>query len=92
MVRPRRNRRIGFSPGVTYYKPAGIPVRELEEVILGMDEAEALRLCDVEGLKQEGAAERMNVSQPTLFRILSKAREKIADALINGKAIRIEKK
>lgn len=91
MVRPCRRRRVSFNPGVTYFKPAGVPVRELKEIILRIDEAEALRLCDVEGLKQEEAAKKMNISQPTLFRILTSAREKTASALIKGYAVRIEK-
>ena len=92
MVRPNRHRRISFNPNVTYYKPAGVPMRELEEEVLRMDEVEAVRLCDSEGLKQEEAASKMNISQPTLFRILKNARKKIANALIKGKAIRIDKK
>ena len=84
-------RRIRFNPDVTYYKPAGVPVRMLDEVVLCMDALEALRLCDVEELKQEEAAIKMGVSQPTLFRLLKEARKKLASAVINGKAIRIEK-
>lgn len=91
MPRPRIRRRILFEPGVTYYKPAGVPVRDLEEVALSLDEAEAIRLADVEGLTQEEAAEEMKVSQPTFSRTLDKARKKIGDALINGKAIKILK-
>ena len=89
MPRPCRRRKIHFSPDVTYYKPAGVPIRDLEEVELKMDEIEAIRLCDVEGLKQEDAANKMDVSQPTFFRILSSGRKKVADALIKGKAIKI---
>ncbi len=91
MPRPLRCRRILFNPSVTYYKPAGIPIRALEEVELRMDEVEALRLCDLLGLKQDEAAEKMKISQPTFNRILSNARKKIADAIINGKAIKILK-
>ncbi|MBR9678478.1 MAG: DUF134 domain-containing protein [Nanoarchaeota archaeon] len=92
MPRPRIKRRILFEPGVTYYKPAGVPVRSLEEVELGLDGIEALRLSDVIGLSQDEAAEKMGVSQPTFHRILDKVRKKVADALINGKAIKILKK
>ncbi|MBN1923977.1 MAG: DUF134 domain-containing protein [Nanoarchaeota archaeon] len=92
MVRPQRSRFVRFNPEVTYYKPAGVPIRSLEEEVLEIDELEALRLCDAEGMKQEEASEKMNVSQSTLFRILKNARKKIANALIKGKAIRIEKK
>ena len=71
-------------------KPAGIPSRDLEEVLLGFDEAEALRLADLEGLYQEAAARRMGVSRPTFSRIVESARRKTADAILNGKALRIE--
>lgn len=71
-------------------KPAGIPARELEELILGFDEAEALRLADLEGLYQEAAARSMGVSRQTFGRIVESARRKVADALLNGKALRIE--
>ena len=90
MSRPFKCRRVAFMPGVTYFKPAGIPLRSLEEVRLSLEEAEALRLKDLEGLEQEQGAEKMNVSRPTFQRVLASAREKMADALLNGKAIRIE--
>jgi len=90
MPRPRRCRRVWLEPSVTYFKPAGIPVRELEEVVLTVDEFEAIRLKDLEGLEQEEASKKMNISQPTFFRLLDSARKKIADAIINGKAIKIE--
>jgi predicted DNA-binding protein (UPF0251 family) len=77
-------------PGVTYFKPAGIPLRELEEVRLSLEEIEAVRLKDLEGLDQETGAVRMNVSRPTFQRVLASARQKIADALLNGKGISIE--
>jgi len=90
MVRPVCCRRIGFAPGVRYFKPRGIPLTELEEVILGMDELEAVRLADLEGLYQEQAAERMEISRQTFGRIIEMAHRKISDALVNGKALRIE--
>ncbi len=90
MTRPRKCRRIAFMPGVTYFKPAGIPMRFLQEIQLTLEETEAIRLKDIEGLDQAGCAERMNVSRPTVQRILESARKKIADSLLNGKAIRIE--
>lgn len=77
-------------PGITYFKPAGIPLDNLEEVTLSLEEAEALRLKELEGLEQEQGAEEMNVSRPTFQRILASARVKAADAILNGKAIRIE--
>jgi predicted DNA-binding protein (UPF0251 family) len=90
MPRPRLCRRVWFEPNTTYFKPAGIPVRKLEEVVLTVDEFEAIRLKDLEGLEQEEAAKKMNISQPTFFRLLDSARKKISDAIINGKAIKIE--
>jgi uncharacterized protein len=90
MTRPKKCRRISFIPGATYFKPAGIPMRFLDEICLSLEETEALRLKDIEGLDQVACAERMNVSQPTVQRILESARKKISDALLNGKAIKIE--
>ncbi len=62
----------------------------LEQVYLDLDEFEALRLADLEGLYHKEAAARMNVSRPTFSRIISRARQKVADAIINGKALVIE--
>ena len=90
MPRPTTCRRVAFLPNVTYFKPAGIPLRALEEVRLSFEEAEAIRLKDLEGLEQEQGAERMNISRPTFQRVLASARQKMANALLNGKAIRIE--
>lgn len=90
MPRPPKYRRVEFIPGINYFKPAGVPLRQLEEVVLAVEELEAIRLKDMEGLEQEDCAARMSVSRPTFFRILNAARGKIADALITGKAIRVE--
>jgi len=90
MSRPFAPRRIGCRPGATYFKPAGVPLRVLEEVTLTLDEFEALRLADLEGLYQEGAAEQMQVSRPTFGRIVESARQKVADVLVRGKALRVE--
>jgi len=90
MVRPRLCRRVRFQPNVVYFKPRGIPLRELEEVVLAVDEFEAVRLKDLEGLEQEDCAKKMNISQPTFHRMVLSARKKIADAIVNGKAIKIE--
>ncbi len=90
MPRPRKLRRIGFDPETTYFKPRGIPLKSLEEVTLSFEEGEALKLKDVENLNQEDCATKMNISQPTFFRVLNSARKKIADAIVNGKAIKIE--
>lgn len=89
MVRPRKCRRVWFEPGITYFKPRGVPLADLEEVSLAVDELEAIRLNDVEKLGQKEAAEKMDISQPTFHRLLESARKKIADALVNGKAIKI---
>ena len=90
MPRPRRFRRVWFEPSITYFKPAGVRMVDLEESILTVDEFEAIRLKDLEGLEQEEAAKKMNISQPTFFRLLDSARKKIADAIVKGKAIKIE--
>lgn len=90
MVRPQKNRRVSETPSVRHFKPQGIPLAELEEVVVTEDGLEAVRLADREGLYHEEAAERMGVSRPTYGRILLEARRAIADALILGKAIRIE--
>ena len=90
MSRPPKCRRVAFLPNVTYFKPAGVPLRVLGEVVLRIEEVEAMRLKDLEGMEQEEAAERMNISRPTFQRVLASARQKVADALLNGKAIRIE--
>ena len=90
MSRPCKCRRICFVPGVTYFKPAGIPMRVLEENCLSLEEIEAIRLRDMEHLEQIKAAEAMNISRPTFQRVLSSARRKVADSLLSGKALRIE--
>jgi predicted DNA-binding protein (UPF0251 family) len=79
-----------FEPGVTYFKPAGVRMVDLEESIISVEEFEAVRLKDLEGLNQEQAAKKMNISQPTFHRLVQKARKKIADAIVNGKAIKIQ--
>ena len=90
MPRPRQCRRVGQLPPAAYYKPTGVPLRALEQVELTVDEFEAIRLADMEGLYQEAAAQRMNVSRQTFGRILEAAHKKVADALVNGKALSIE--
>lgn len=91
---PRRKipRRVRFKPNVYYFKPQGIPLRFLEEIVLFPDELEALKLYEVDGLAQTVAAKKMKISQPTFARILESANKKIAQAIITGKAIRIEEK
>ncbi len=90
MSRPKQFRKIVSPPLMTGFKPFGIPRSQLEEVVLHYDEYEAVRLLDYEGLMQEQAAERMNVSRPTLTRIYESARKTIAKAFVEGKMIVIE--
>jgi predicted DNA-binding protein (UPF0251 family) len=90
MARPKCARLVDDFPSTTFFKPRGIPLVELEEITLAYDEFEALRLADLDGLYQEDAAARMNISRATFGRILESAHKKVADALINGKAIKIE--
>jgi predicted DNA-binding protein (UPF0251 family) len=77
-------------PQITYYKPRGVPLAVLQRVALTVDELEAIRLADLEGLYQEQAAEKMNISRQTFGRIIESAHKKIANALVNGKALSIE--
>lgn len=91
MPRPLCPRRITHQPPSRYFKPAGIPLRELQEIVLGADEMEAVRLADVEDLYNTEAAKRMKVSRQTFDRIVHRARQKIAQALVSGQALRIEK-
>ena len=90
MVRPKCCRKIECSPDTKYFKPKGIPSALLEEIILTLDEFESIRLADYEELYHEQSAVKMNVSRQTFGRILESAHKKIADALLNAKAIKIE--
>jgi len=90
MPRPKCSRNVCSVPDKNYFKPRGIPTSELEEVLLNLDEYEAIRLADYEQLYQEGAATRMNISRQTFGRIIEAAHKKIADVLLNGKALKIE--
>jgi len=92
MARPIKPRCLCGDPKAYYFKPRGIPLHLLEEVVLEADEFEALKLHDCDNLNQTEAAKKMNISQPTFGRILDRAYKKIAQALAQGKAIRIEKK
>jgi predicted DNA-binding protein (UPF0251 family) len=88
--RPRHCRRVACLPQSTYYKPRGVPLSVLQHVTLTVDELEAIRLADLQGLYQEQAAEKMKISRQTFGRILESAHKKIADALVNAKALAIE--
>ncbi len=89
MARPKTYRRVGAMPFCSYFKPQGISLDRLEEVDLTVDEMEAIKLADLEGLYQEEAAERMGVSRQTFGRIVEAARKKVAEALVKGKALKI---
>ncbi len=89
MPRPKKHRKIGCSPEAYYFKPRAIPIRELEEVELDADEVESIRLTDLESFSHEESASKMKISRATFGRIVNKARGKIADAILNGKAIKI---
>lgn len=89
MSRPRKRRRVGLMPRVTCFKPVGLAEQPPVEQI-SIDEMEALRLKDVEGLDQDSCASAMGVAQSTFQRILTGARRKLSRALWEGKAIRIE--
>ena len=90
MPRPCRCRRIRCRPDTNYFKPRGIPLDALEEVNLTLDELEAIRLADLGELYQEDAAKKMNISRQTFGNIINSAHKKIADALLNAKALKIE--
>jgi predicted DNA-binding protein (UPF0251 family)/DNA-directed RNA polymerase subunit RPC12/RpoP len=90
MVRPIKNRIVSYAPDVSYFKPRGIPMIELEEVSLTVDQCEAIRLADLLNMSYEKAGEKMGISRATFGRIVHNARKIMADAIINGKAINIE--
>lgn len=91
MPRPRLCRRVRFNPNITYFKPQGVPMRNLEIIELTAEEAEALRLKNIKDLNQSQCAKSMKTSQSTFQRILSSASKKISQAIIKGKAIKIIK-
>jgi uncharacterized protein len=90
MPRPKCCRRIHGEPNCRIFKPVGIPVASLEEVVLSMDEFEAIRLAELEHLYHEQAAEKMGISRQTFGRIIEVARNKVARVLTEGLALRIE--
>jgi predicted DNA-binding protein (UPF0251 family) len=91
MPRPEIPRRVRGRFAADYFKPAGVPLRALAEIILRADEVEAIRLKNVQKLDQKFAAAKMKISQSTFQRILARAHAKIATAICRGRAIRIEK-
>lgn len=90
MARPYSCRKISGKPVASVFKPSGVPARDLEFLVLALDEFEAMKLADFEGKYQEEAARLMHISRPTFGRIIESAHKKIAEALIMGKALRIE--
>ncbi len=90
MSRPFKCRRVCGNPKTEYFKPRGIPISSLEEVSLTIDEFEAIRLADLEGLYQEDAAKKMNISRQTFGNIIESAHKKIADSVVNAKALKIK--
>lgn len=90
MARPKCCRRVSEEPGCRLFKPIGVPLFTIDEIVLSVDELEAIKLADLEGLYQEQAAERMNVSRQTFGRIVGSARRKVAQVLVEGLALRIQ--
>ena len=89
-MRPKRCRKVCGSPDPRCFKPRGIPSSELEENVLSLDEFEAMRLADLEEMYHEDAARMMGISRQPFGRILSSARRKTADAIVNVKLLAIE--
>ena len=90
MPRRKQFRKVSKEPVISIFKPAGIPAKELDEIFITVDEFEAVRLADLEGLYQEDAAKKMNISRQTFGNIVISAHKKIADCLVNTKALKIE--
>ena len=90
MVRPQKSRLVMIDPRINYFKPRGVPMVDLKQIQLTVDELEALRLADLLGMSHEEAGKQMEVSRATFGRIIEKARKTVADALIHGKAINVE--
>jgi uncharacterized protein len=88
--RPFSSRHIAGRPAAQVYKPAGVPVLELDAVVMTLDEFEAMRLADLDGLYQQQAAAEMKISRTTFSRVIDSAHRKMADAIVHGKALHIE--
>ena len=88
MPRPKKPRLVSGYPTLAAFTPEGVPVTG--EVFLSVEELEAIRLSDFEGLDQEAAANLMEVSRQTYGRILARARSIVSEALVTGKALKIE--
>jgi len=87
---PYRKRRVDIPPRFKQFKPAGVPSRAIESITLTIDEYEGLRLADYLGMDHQQSADKMNISRPTFSRLIEKARNKVATAIIEGKALLIE--
>jgi len=85
----RVKRRVSCLPKATYYKPREVPLCDLEIVNLSIEELETIRLCDLLHVEQNEAADMMGISRKTFWNDLQRARQKVVDALVNGKAIEI---
>jgi len=83
-------KRVEEMPGVSYFKPRAVPLSVLKEIVLGVEEFEALRLAHREGLYQQEASARMGISRATFGRVLESAHRKVTEALVDGCALRIE--
>ncbi len=90
MPRPKKNRKVHLPPLFTEFKPIGIAGRDLDDVIMTIDEYEAFRLADLEGMSHDEAAEEMEISRPTFTRLIETARKKVAEMVVKGKRLRIE--
>ncbi len=88
--RPKKPRYCQAFHGPALFKPAGIPMMDLEIVSLGIDELEALRLCDVEEFHQQQAADEMGISRGTVQRLVGSGRKKLVEAVLLGKAVTVE--
>ncbi len=91
MPRPRKARRCREFQGDRVFKPRSIPMKQLARVPLGLDELEAMRLCDIEGLEQQAAGDRMGISRGTVQRLLQSGRRKVVGALVDSSALVIER-
>lgn len=92
MGRPKRTRFCRKYPADRVFKPQGIPLKEIETVFLTLDQFEAMRLCDYDGLEQEEAGNRMGISRGTVQRLLYEARKRMIEAVLNNKALIINLK
>ncbi|NOQ48243.1 DUF134 domain-containing protein [Methanococcoides sp.] len=90
MGRPRKRRMVNYDHNTRHFKPSGVCLKDLEEVNITIDELETLRLSSLEKMKQENAAQTMQIHQSTFQRTLQRTLQKIADALVNGKSIKVE--